>query len=114
VAWVDHMDDQSGIDPLDGDWMELEEAPESLRGLLQEIGRVYAPAQLANARAVEAGEKTWETEIEGATWTQQTFPYQAKCLQWTNERYQALTDSDRQRVDAVLEGTGCDTMLFKA
>ena len=114
VAWVDHMDDQSGIDPLDSDWMELDEAPDSLRGLLQEIGRVYAPAQLANARAVEAGEKTWETEIEGATWTQQTFPYQAKCLKWTNERYQALSDSDRQRVDAVLEGTGCDTMLFKA
>ena len=114
VAWVDHMDDQSGIDPLDSDWMELDDAPDSLRGLLQEIGRVYAPAQLANARAVEAGEKTWETEIEGATWTQQTFPYQAKCLKWTNERYQALSDSDRQRVDAVLEGTGCDTMLFKA
>ena len=88
--------------------MELDDPPASLRGLLQEIGRVYAPAQLANARAVEAGEKTWEAEIDGAPWTQQTFPYQAKCLKWTNEHYQALSDSDRERVDALLEGTGCE------
>ena len=72
---------------------------------------MYAPAQLANARAVEAGEKTWETEIEGATWTQQTFPYQAKCLKWTNERYRALGDADRASVDSLLAGTGVETML---
>ncbi len=112
VAWVDHLRDQSGIDPLDGDWMRLEDAPDSLRGLLEEIGRVYVPAQLANAKAVEAGEKTWEAEIDGATWTQQTFPYQAKCLKWTNERYRALSDVDRERVDAVLAGTGCEAMLL--
>ena len=33
--------------------------------LLDEIGRVYAPAQLVNARAVQAGDKTWEVEIDG-------------------------------------------------
>jgi len=114
VAWVDQMEDQSGVDPSDSDWLKLEDAPDSLRGLLQEIGRVYAPAQLANARAVEAGEKTWEAEIDGALWTQRTFPYQAKCLKWTNEHYQALSDTDRQRVDALLDDTGCEVMLHKA
>ena len=93
--------------------MNLESSPESLRGLLTEIGRVYAPALLANARAVEAREKTWETEIDGATWTQQTFPYQAKCLMWINEHYRALGDADRARVDALLSGTGCEAMLIK-
>ena len=72
---------------------------------------MYAPAQLANARAVEAGEKTWEAVIDGAPWTQQTFPYQAKCLRWTNERYRALSSADRGSVDALLEGTGVETML---
>ena len=111
VAWVDHMVDQSGCEPSDNDWVSLEQQPESLRGLMQEIGRVYAPAQLANAIAVQAGEKNWECEIDGATWTQQTFPYQAKCLHWTIERYQALSDDDRARVDGLLHGTGVETML---
>lgn len=113
VAWVDHMRDQSGLEPVEDDWISLEEQPESLRGLLREIGRVYAPAQLANARAVQEGDKTWECEIDGALWTQQTFPYQAKCLHWTRERYQALSAGDRARVDTLLAGTGVEAMLLK-
>jgi hypothetical protein len=108
------MYDQSGLEPGEGDWISLEQQPDSLRGLMREIGRVYAPAQLANARAVAAGEKTWECEIDGAPWTQQTFPYQAKCLKWTNERYRALGDADRGRVDALLEGTDVSAMLSRA
>ena len=114
VAWVDHMCDQSGLEPQEQDWVGLADQPASLRGLMEEIGRVYAPVQLANARAVQAGEKNWETQIDGAPWTQQTFPYQAKCLQWTNERYRALSDGDRALVDALLRGTGVDTMLSLA
>ena len=114
VAWVDQMADQGGIEPQSEDWLPLDSQPETLRGLLTEIGRVYAPAQLANARAVQAGEKTWESEIDGAPWAQQTFPYQAKCLMWTNERYRALSDSDRARVDDLLDGTGIETMLSLA
>jgi len=111
VAWVDQMYDQSGLEPSESDWVELKNQPESLRGLMAEIGRGYAPAQLANARAAQAGEKTWEAEIDGAPWNQQTFPYQAKCRQWTNERYSALGDADRAQVDALLAGTGVETML---
>lgn len=114
VAWVDQMNDQSGLEPQEEDWIGLDNQPDSLRGLLQEIGKVYAPAQLANARAVQAGEKTWESEIDDAPWTQQTFPYQAKCLQWTNERYRALGDDHRARVDALLQGTGVEKMLSLA
>jgi glutathione S-transferase len=114
VAWVDHMDDQSGLEPDEQDWISLDEQPDSLRGLMAEIGRVYAPAQLANARAVAAGEKNWEAQIDGAQWTQRTFPYQAKCLQWTNERYRALSEAERASVDAMLQGTGVETMLSQA
>ena len=48
VAWVDLMRDQCGLEPTEQDWVSLAEQPASLRGLLQEIGRMYAPAQLAN------------------------------------------------------------------
>ena len=111
VAWVDRMEDQCGLEPQDSDWAALENIPASLHGLLSEIGRVYAPALLANARAVEAGEKTWESDIDGALWTQQSFPYQAKCLRWIREQYHALAANDRDRVDAALAGTGCETLL---
>ena len=110
-AWIDLMRDQSGLEPTTNAWVSLADQPSSLRGLLDEMGRVYVPAQLANARAVAAGEKTWHAEIDNAPWTQQTFPYQAKCLRWTNERYQALNASDRASVDTLLEGTGVEAML---
>lgn len=114
VAWVDHMRDQSGHEPQAKDWIGLEDQPESLRELLAEVGRVYAPAQLLNVKAVQAGEKSWEGEIDGSAWSQRTFPYQAKCLQWTNERYQALSAQDQSRVDKLLDGTGVEAMLFKS
>jgi glutamate dehydrogenase/leucine dehydrogenase len=82
--------------------------------LMAEIGRVYAPAQLANAGAVAAGDKAWKAEIDGAQWTQRTFPYQAKCLLWTNERYRALSEAERASVDALLLGTGVEAMLSLA
>ena len=111
VDWVDLVRDLSGLEPTDSDWVALEEQPDSLKALLAEIGRVYAPAQLANARALAAGEKSWDAEIDGQPWTQPAFPYQAKCLRWTNERYQVLSSADRARVDSVLAGTGVEAML---
>jgi len=111
VAWVDLMRDQSGLEPTEQDWVTLEDQADSLQGLLKEIGCMYAPAQLANVKAVMAGEKSWQTQIDGAVWAQQSFSYQAKCLRWTNERYQALSEADRASVDTLLEGTGVETML---
>jgi hypothetical protein len=108
------MCDQTGLEPQDTDWLALEDQPPILRELLAEIGRVYAPAQMANAKAVKAGNKTWEDWIDGARWTQQTFPYQAKCLQWTNDCYAALGSVDRARVDALIDGTGIEPMLALA
>ncbi|WOJ95316.1 glutathione S-transferase N-terminal domain-containing protein [Congregibacter brevis] len=111
VAWVDRMYDLSGIEASDADWVPIEEQPHSLGELLSEVGRVYAPAQLANAKAVANGEREWQCEIDGATWAQRTFPYQAKCLRWTNELYQSLSRDDAARVDRLLEGTGVESML---
>jgi len=112
VAWVDLVSDLSGLEPAQSDWNVLEQSPDTLREILNEVGRMYAPAQLANLKAVQAGEKTWESELDGALWTQQTFPYQAKCLKWINEQYHALSENDRGRVDAVIAGTGCETLLM--
>jgi hypothetical protein len=111
VAWIDRMQDLSGLDPVEDDWVQLEQQPASLRAILEEIGRVYVPAQLANAYAVQRGASEWECSIDGASWSQRTFSYQAKCLQWTNDHYRSLAADDRERVDAFVSGTGIEAML---
>lgn len=85
--------------------------PETIRGLLAEVGRVYAPALIANAKALAAGAETVETEIDGKRWTQQPFPYQGKCLQWLREKREALSPADRKAVDDVLTGTGVEALF---
>ncbi len=111
VAWIDRVRDLCGLEPSADDWVAIDQQPDTLKALFNEIGRVYAPALLANAAALEAGNDTWEAEIDGAPWTQKTFPYQAKCLRWIREEYEALSVSDRGKVDAVFDGTGCETLL---
>lgn len=112
-AWTDLVDDLSGLQAEDADWMSPESIADILGDLLAEIGRVYAPALLANAQALQAGQAQMETTIDGRPWVQPTFPYQAKCLQWINEEYRKLDGGARDQVDAVLGGTGCDSMIFK-
>ncbi len=110
-AWTDRMEDLTGLEPDDSDWIARDQF-EALRPLLAEIGRVYVPFLFANAAAVQAGEKTFETEIDGRKWSQPTFPYQAKCLQWLKEGYAALAADDRSAVNPVLAGTGCEQLAM--
>ena len=66
---------------------------------------------LANAAALARGATELETQVDGARWVQQTFPYQAKCLRWLREAYAALEVQARTDVDRVLAGTGCDALV---
>ena len=109
LAWTQTTDDLSGIEPAE--WLAASALPDSLRGLLREAGRTYAPALLANAGAIDAGEDRVEAEIGGRPWVQRPFPYQAKCLQWVRQEYARLDAADRRLVDAALDGTGCETLF---
>jgi hypothetical protein len=110
-AWIDRVEDLSGLEPRDADWIDRADAASALAPLLMEIGRVYAPFLLANARAAMAGAAQVEAEIDGRAWTQPTFPYQAKCLGWIREAYAGLAAADRASVDAILAGTGCGALV---
>lgn len=110
-AWVGIMDDLSGHAPDDDDWIRRDAIPQSLRKLLAEVGRVYAPALLANADALARGAEMVETEIDGKPWVQQPFPYQGKCLTWLREKHEALALGDRKAVDDILAGTGCEALF---
>ena len=111
LAWVQSMDDLSGLEPKDEDWIDRTEAPASLKALLGEAGRTYVPALLANARAIDAGAERVETEIDGQPWVQAPFPYQAKCLQWVRQEYARLTGADRAAAEGLLAGTGCEALF---
>lgn len=110
-GWLDRVEDLSGLSPSEGDWSSRAVARERLKPLLVEIGRVYPPFLLANARAVMAGAESFETEIDGRAWTQPTFPYQAKCLKWIRDEFSALSPADQAEVRGMFAGTGCDALI---
>lgn len=112
INWVDRMDDLSWL-PVDGDsgWVNLDLLPEATSRLLHEIGQTYAPFMLANAKALMARAAEVVCEVEGGTYRQAPFKYQGKCLQWIRDGYAALADNDRSRVDAALDGTGCEALF---
>ena len=112
-AWVGAVEDLSGLGASTDGWFSREALPDTLTDLLAEIGRVYVPALLANAHAVDSGADEVSTEIDGRPWTQQPFPYQAKCLQWIRQEFARLDPEDREYVTAVLEGTGCEILIRK-
>jgi hypothetical protein len=110
-AWTDIVDDLSGQPAADDGWIEPDGIREHLGELLSEVGRVYIPALLANNAAIDAGRDQMDTTIDGQPWTQPTFPYQAKCLQTLRHRYFSLDRVERDGVDTVLAGTGCEAFL---
>jgi glutathione S-transferase len=112
-AWVSKVEDLCGIEAFDDGFVDGDDLPETLKGLLKEVGRTYVPVMLANAQALNEGREVVETVVEGKTWTQEPFAYQGKCLQWLRVEYARLSDDDRLRVDAMLEGTGCEALVAR-
>jgi len=110
-AWCDVMEDLSGYEVTDRDWIRRDEAPPLLRGLLCEAGRTYAPFLVANAAALARRDAQVTCEIDGKPWSQKPFPYQGKCLRWLREERAALSDADRGWVDELFKGTGCEQLF---
>ena len=105
-AWVEVVEDLSGYLVSDDDWLDIDNSPDTLKNILAEVGRIYAPYLIGNAKAVMEKAEKLKMELDGRPWEQTPFAYQAKCLQWLREAYAALNDGDRERVDNVLAGTG--------
>jgi glutathione S-transferase len=113
VAWLDVVEDLSGLEPRDADWIARDALAAALRPLLCEIGRTYAPFLLANADALARGAERVECSIDGRPWVQSPFPYQAKCLAWLREAHAGLAPTDRGAADRLLEGTGCEALFAR-
>lgn len=109
ISWVSHVDDLSALEPAE--WPSRQALAPTLRAFFTEIGHVYAPFLVANARAIASRAARVECEIDGRPWTQQPFPYQAKCLKWLRDGHAALAQNDRKFVDSYLDGTGADAIF---
>jgi glutathione S-transferase len=110
-AWVEMLEDLSGYQVSDNDWLDIDNPPATLQAILAEVGRIYAPYLIGNARSVMEKSEKLEMILDDRQWEQNPFVYQAKCLQWLREAYTALSDTDRTRVNRVLEDT-CVLQLF--
>jgi hypothetical protein len=110
VAWIDLVEDLSGLEPRNEDWLERDALAAAVRPLLEEVGRTYAPFLVANAVALERGAESVECAIDARPWTQRPFPYQRKCLHALRAAYAALAVADRGAVDELLSGTGCEAL----
>jgi glutathione S-transferase len=107
VAWVDLVEDLSGMEPRDDAWPSRDAGIAALRPLLAEIGRVYVPFLVANADALDRGADEVRCTIDGRAWTQRPFPYQRKCLASLRAACASLAPADRAVATTVLRETGC-------
>lgn len=112
LMWVQWVDDLSWWQVTgDQGWHALDDLADTVHQLLREAGRTYAPFMVANAAALEAGDEEVVCMIDDQPYRQAPFKYQAKCLAWIRERYRALADHDRRRIDEALAETGCESLV---
>jgi glutathione S-transferase len=103
--WVQLLDDCSGVE---GDWQDnQQQLPAAVEGLLEMAGTLYLPFLLANAEALEQGEKTFHFSAFGHDYRQGTFKYQKKCLAWLREELAGLNGAAREKAQAWLEKADC-------
>ena len=137
VSWVNIMSDLSGLhdsggigeffgvkneeannknklnyfkDPNYG-WIDIDNIPNSLIEIFNEVGKVYIPCLIANASAYKSGDEVWETSIDGEIWKQKTFPYQVKCLNWIKDEFNKLSADDKKTTLNLISGSGCEKIL---
>ena len=111
LAWVDIMEDLSGLDIKSKNFVAIEKLPKTFFSIFEEISRGYVPAMIANSKAYNNGEEIWKTNIDDEIWEQKTFPYQVKCLDWIRDEFTNLEEDDKTKVLNFLTETGCEKLL---
>ena len=137
ISWVNIMSDLSGLHDSGGigeffgvsdnekenksklnyfrdhnyGWIDIDNMPKTLIEIFNEVGKVYIPCLIANAKAYESGNETWETSIDGSIWKQKTFPYQVKCLNCIKDEFNKLSTNDKKTTINLINGSGCEEIL---
>ena len=94
----------------EGGFESLESVLPSLRPLLEEqVAGRFLPWTLANARALEAGEKETALEFDGRPYVQKTFKYHAWSLEQLKKKLSSVSEDPALR--DLLATTGCTPYL---
>ena len=98
-------DDASGVD---GAWVDPgQPVPPTVKELLRHCGATYLPFLAANLQALQDGKEEVALAIEGRPYAQTPFRYQAKCLRWLRQEFDALPGTAREQTASILRETGC-------
>jgi glutathione S-transferase len=73
--------------------------------LARQVGALFCPWTVANAKAMASGAEEFSVELDGKTFTQIPQKYHAKSLVALREKYAAVPD--KKGLDVVLARTGC-------
>ncbi len=103
--WIRQHDDLSG---LEGEWRDTSaQLPDAVITLLEICGDSYLPFIVANEKAVAEDTESLDLEINGQAFSQPPFRYQVKCYSRLKSLYKNLSSDCKQKVDPILEKTGC-------
>jgi glutathione S-transferase len=102
LAWIHRM-----LWPrAEGEFESWSSLAPTLKPLLErQVGRLFMPWTVANAKAIASGSEEFSVELAGKTWTQKPQKYHAKSLAVLRDKYNAV--GDKTAIDAVLNATGC-------
>jgi glutathione S-transferase len=102
LAWIERM-----LAPrAQGDFEAWDALAPTLEPFLAaEVGGVFLPWSVANARALAAGAPEFTVQLDGRPFTQQPQKYHAKSLAALRARWAA--GADRSRLEPILTRTGC-------
>jgi len=73
--------------------------------LAADVGKMFLPWSVANARAIERNDETFSVTLDGNTWTQKPQKYHARSLAALREKYAKVPD--KRPIDAALDAVGC-------
>ena len=102
MAWVQRMVSPAADGPFEA-WDAL--APTLLPVLEKEVGGLFLPWSAANEAAISRDDKSFETTLGGARWSQTPQKYHARSLAEVRRKYKAAAAAPG--LAAILEQTGC-------
>ena len=102
VRWIRRLDDTSGVD---GRWDTA--LPGTVMQLVTLAGHYYLPFLAENWRALQAGDESIDMLINGQSYRQPVFRYQAKCYDFLRHRFESLPHAVHVRLDPILEEADC-------
>jgi glutathione S-transferase len=102
MTWVQRMLTPKAAGPFEA-WPAL--APGLMPLLRDEVGALFLPWSVANAEAIERGDKNLKIELVGADWVQEPQRYHARSLAEIRRKYQVAKAAPG--LEAILSDAGC-------